>query len=151
MLDLDRGVTKRRHPNGFMVAMYKSEPGVFMDVHGKPLDEELARQAGFDVDTLVNERRKNEKMQEARAQIEKEFESQSEEIERLLDAKTEQYAVRHVGGGRYGIYDDEGNRLTQKPMTREEADNFVARLDLPTGRGDNAEVPGGEAAGQDTQ
>lgn len=151
MLDLDRGVTKRKHPNGFVVAMYKDVPGQFMDVNGDPLDEELARQAGFDTETLSKERMKNEKMQEARQQIEKEFESQSEEIERLLDAKTEKYHVRHVGGGRYGIYDDAGNRLTQKPMTRDEADNFVARLDLPTGRGDNAERSDGEAQAPDGQ
>lgn len=141
MLDLDRGVTKRKHPNGFVVAMYKDAPGHFLDTHGRELTEDLAKQAGFDVDNLITERRKQEKMQEARAQIEREFESQSEEIERLLDARTEKYEVRHVGGGRYGIYDDEGNRLTQKPMTRDEAENFVDRLDLPTGSGNDAGTP----------
>lgn len=132
MLDTDRGVTKRRHPNGFVVAMYKDEPGVFLNLKGEPVGAEVARKAGFDVETLEVERRKAEKMAHARAEIEKEFESKSEEIERILDAQSASYSVRHVGGGKYGIFDDAGERLTEQPMTKEEAQDFMSKLDLPT-------------------
>lgn len=150
MLDLDRGVTKRRHPNGFVVAMYKDEPGVFVDIKGGQVTEAIAEQAGFDIETLSVQRRKNEKMAEAREKIESEFASQTEEMERILDARTDSYAVRHVGGGKYGIFDDAGNRLTEKPLTKAEAEGFVDKLELPT-EDETAKTDGQPVAGHGSE
>ena len=79
-IDLDRGVSKRTHPNGMQVCMYKDDPGVFYDVLENELEEDFAAECGFDVETLRKEREKLRKMKEARLKIEKEYASVSGDV-----------------------------------------------------------------------
>lgn len=56
-IDVDAGVTMRNTPApGYVrVIMYKSMPGLYLDVKGRPLPDKIAKQAGFDV---VGDRKK---------------------------------------------------------------------------------------------
>lgn len=50
-IDLDRGVTIRFLPgSGERICQYKDDVGHYFDWRGKPVSEEQARAAGFDVD-----------------------------------------------------------------------------------------------------
>lgn len=139
-LDLDRGVTKRRHPSGFIIAMYKDEPGVFYDVNEERVGQEAARAAGFDVDELSKERMKREKMAEARQRIEEQFSSTEADIERILNAQASSYEIKHLGSGLYGVFDQDGNRLTNGSMTKDECQRLLEELNL-TNRGGNTPAP----------
>lgn len=132
MVDLNRGVTKRKHPAGVQILMYKDVPGEYFDINDEPVSESMARAAGYDVDRLETERKKREKIEAARRDIEEEFEAQSKVMEQLLDSRSESYAARHVGGGKYGIFDAEGTRLTHRPMNKAEAEGLIKKLELPT-------------------
>jgi len=132
MIDKDRGVTIRRHLTGIQVCMYKDAPGEFFDINGNPVGEELAAQAGFDTEALERERQKRERMAEAQKRIEQEYASESERVEQEINAGLQEeipgYSVQHVGGGRYGVVDASGNRITSKPMSKDEAEVFLKNL-----------------------
>lgn len=149
-IDLNRGVSMRSHPSGFRVAMYKEEPGVFYDMNGEPVSDELAAKAGFDVETLRLERQKQEKLAEARKRIEEEYKTAEQDVERALDQQVENYEVRHVGSGRYAVFDQNGNRLTEKPMSKSEAEDFVesVKVDVSAGESDAGSDAGGGSDGQ---
>lgn len=49
-IDIDLGVTMRNTPAEQRVTMYKSMPGLYLDVRGRPVPDEMARAAGFDVE-----------------------------------------------------------------------------------------------------
>ncbi|MGI9297767.1 MAG: hypothetical protein ACR2QC_07705 [Gammaproteobacteria bacterium] len=95
-LDLDRGVTKRQHPNGMQICMYKDDPGVFMDVNGGRIASELADGAGFPVAALKVERIKMQRFAEARAKIEREFDEKTAGLEAEIEREFE--PVRPAGG-----------------------------------------------------
>lgn len=121
--DRDKGMTIRFHPSGARVGMYKDTPGVYYDGKGERVNKDMAREAGFDVERLARERRKQKKIQKAKERIEAEEEQAlrqaEEEAER--EADDEDYEVYHAGGGKYAVRDAEGNRLCD-PTTKEEAE-----------------------------
>lgn len=75
-IDIDRGVSIRqivkfdeKNPRkfepdiaygGMVVYMYKDEPGIYYDAHGKKLPEHMAKLAGFEVGKLAKARMKKE-------------------------------------------------------------------------------------------
>lgn len=134
-VDLNRGCTIRIHPHGFRVIMYKDAPGKYLSEAGDPLSSKLAGEAGFDVETLERERRKQERMAEYQAKVEAEFATEQENIETLLSAPTEGLHVKHIGKGKYAILDGEGERLTKNPLTKGEAEVLIK--DLQSGGSDH--------------
>lgn len=127
-IDRARGCSIRIHSAGFRVVMYKDAPGVFYDERGQKVSEAVAAQAGFDTETLGRERQKQERMAEFRKQVEAEFATEQEDTEKLLSMPSEGLHVKHIGGGKYAIMDDDGNRLTQKPLTKDEAHTLIEDL-----------------------
>lgn len=55
MIDWNRPLVMQKHPAGFTVHTYRDEPGVYRDVHGKELPEQVAKKAGFNIDRLRQE------------------------------------------------------------------------------------------------
>ena len=149
-LDLDQGVTKRRHPSGFVVAMYKRQPGRFYDIKGQEVGASVAREAGFDTQTLMREKEKNDKLAQVKAEIESQFQDRVQEAEEILNnqAAGTSYKVQHIGSGKYGIVDGDDNRLTKRPMTKQEAENFLETLRVEDGR-DSSEADGSKQEGSD--
>lgn len=147
-IDLDRGVTKRRHPSGFVVAMYKETPGHYFDVNEQPVAPEAARSAGFDVDALEKERLKQEKLQEARERIESQFSTTEADMERILNAQAEHYAVKHVGSNLYAVFDPDGNQLTRGAMSENECRNLLKELGVVAEDGKSGGSGGGASTEQ---
>lgn len=136
-INRNRGCTIRFHPSGFRVIMYKDTPGEYINERGEPMAEKLAEQAGFDVKMLRKERMKRQRMAEYKAKVEAEFATEQEDVETLLSAPESGLTVKHVGKGKYAIVDDEGVRLTKKPLTKAEAEVLINDLKDQTGGDDH--------------
>lgn len=143
-IDVDRGVsirqvvkfdTKNPHKyepdpayGGLTVYMYKDEPGVYYDVHGKKLPEALAKKAGFDTSLMAKMRKKREAMKDFETQLANALALEVEE-EIILGQKGD-WKVVALPMERAKIVDIEtGDVVTSVPMPRADAlallDNLV--------------------------
>ena len=126
-VSLNRGVTKRVHPNGIQVLMYKNDPNSYFDINSHPLKEEFAQEAGFDTLKLGIEKEKQEKLKAARIKIEKEYTAiegdivaESEGFEVIcVDEKKNQYDVSSKDGSK---------RVNDDPMPLEQATDLANSL-----------------------
>ena len=125
-IDLNRGVTKRIHVSGVAVYMYKDDPGKYLNAFGSEVEDELAKAAGFDVDTLGAARRKKERVAQAMSVIESEF-AQDEGTE-VVVAESQGFTVVSVGLGRHNLFDPESNKLNSNPLTEEEALRLLEQM-----------------------
>lgn len=128
-INYDRGVQKRKHTaSGVDVYMYFDEPGVYRNAYGHPVSEVLAKQAGFDTETLTKERIKRERMASAMAAIEAELGSDAQKA--TLDVVLERggYKVVHIGLGRHNVLDPDGNKLNSIQLPEQEAIKLVEHL-----------------------
>jgi hypothetical protein len=137
-IDRDRGCTIRFHPSGFRVIMYDDAPGEYLSEKGDPMPESVAAKAGFDIEGLAKERRKLQRLAEYKAKVEEEFATEESDVEALLSVPGSGLEVKHIGAGKYAIMDEDGQRLTQKPLTRQEAETLIN--DLKAGGSDDGEA-----------
>ena len=76
-VDFNRGMIRRMTPAGVVVFEYKDARGAYMDANGKPIGEDMAEAAGFDLlGGRVEKRRKElvaEVQAEADARLREEF------------------------------------------------------------------------------
>lgn len=134
MLDLNQGVTKRYTPKGVAVCMYKKDPGVFFDDQGNELEVAFARDAGYDVKELLGQREMRRRMEEAQARIEQEVRQEMEGQKATLRQKALYrripQGVDEDGVKRFDVENQEsGERMSETPLTQEEADALIARLE----------------------
>ena len=112
-LDLDRGVTQKRHPDGMLVGLYK-DTLEFVGEKGESISIKLAKEAGFDTEFILGQRTtralraKGEQEIDRiikdgrgnlRAAIQERLEKQglakeSDELEALVDAEMEAHLVQ---------------------------------------------------------
>ncbi len=75
-----------------MVVGYKDTPGEYETYSGKPVGEKTAREAGFDVDSDLREKKRRELYADARsradAQVEREFGQIESSVERELESES---------------------------------------------------------------
>lgn len=84
--DYSRYYIKRIHPSsGLRVAMYKDDPGVYIDMKGNTVDEDVAEQCGFDIVEGKKGRLRNELL----AEKQKEVDAQMRELDAEIEAKVE--------------------------------------------------------------
>lgn len=148
-IDLNRGVTQRRHPRGFFISMYKDAPGHFFDPNANEVSEEEAAQAGFPVSDLRKERLVRERRAEAESRIRGELDRELERIEsdggrseseesaassprpsgsEPPSISAETHEARHMGRGKYAVVE----KATGQPvseltkLTKEEAESAIA-------------------------
>lgn len=84
-IDLDRGVTQRKHSGGFFVSMYKDQPDVYYKEDGTVATRELAEEAGFPVADLYKERRRRELMAHHRDRINRLLAKEHANVEEILE------------------------------------------------------------------
>lgn len=127
-LDRSRGCIIRTHPAGYRVAMYYDAPGEYYDERGGEVTEALAEQAGFDTADLRRQRIKQQKLMEARQQIEREFATTEQDTAALLSTEGE-VEVKPVAKGKYALFDaSSGERLTTRDMTKQQATEFLTAM-----------------------
>ena len=115
------------HPDGFDVNMYKNAPGVFYDVNGNALSPTIALEAGFDIKYLQSLKEKRERITAARDAIEREY---GEPVDEVI-ASSGGFTAVSLGSGLYAILDEDGTRLVDEPMDRDEAIALVDKLAPP--------------------
>lgn len=126
-MDADRGYAMRViDGSGVQVYMYLDEPGIFRNAFGQEVDESLARLAGFDVDRLLKERAKRERLKAAFEQIEAEMAEGEAKQEVALERSG--YTLIDLGLGRFQIKDPEGGLLTAMPVPEEVARRLFDQL-----------------------
>ena len=123
-IDLNRGVTYRRHGSGMLVFMYKKEPGVYLSASGVEVSEDLARAAGFPVDELHVLRERSDKIAEAMSKIDAEFGAAEDE----MVYENGGFEAVCGGPGRFYVRDAEGLTLTDRALSRDEAVMLVDQL-----------------------
>lgn len=133
-MDLNRGATMRRHPDGYMVGQYKDEPGTYYNEIGEVVESAVAAEAGFDVALDTIERRKLAKLEEAKARITAEFAAEQERLE--SEALAESDAALRAAKG-----EGEGEGAGDDPDGAGEGGSSE-----PPGRPDPADLPEGFSA-----
>lgn len=144
-IDIDRGVTLRQivafndpsnprkfepdiNYGGMAVYMYKDEPGVYYDVHGKPVVEAIAKKAGFPTDKLAKAKRRRDAVAALEAQFRAELDADDQEEEVVL-AEAGGYKVVSLPMGRAKVVDkDTGDSVTPVPMPVEAAKVLLGEL-----------------------
>lgn len=129
-IDLNRGVTHRKHPQGFNVYMYKDRPGDYYDAHEKPLSDKIASDAGFDVQRLKIEAQKLAMKSDAMASIEAQFVQQSAMLDTLIERVQPggEYAVRDLGRGKWQIESADGEFLLDDATDEKTARGLLAQV-----------------------
>lgn len=124
-VDYDRGVIIINHAKtGMDIFMYVDDPGKFLNAHSAPVSDELAKEAGFDVDKLSKERIKKERKQQAMQLIDAELSSDNDVREEVVEERNE-YKIVATGAGRHHVVDPEQNRLSSFPLSLEDAKKLL--------------------------
>lgn len=84
-IDLNRGVTQRFHPQGYMISMYKDTPGVYLLNDGTQASLDQAKQAGFPVIDQTMEMRRRELLADQDKRIRQELEKERGRIDAQLE------------------------------------------------------------------
>jgi hypothetical protein len=129
--------------------MYKDDPGVFLDVKGVEVGAEEAAAAGYDVETLLFQRRRKELARKALESVDAQMEEQrlaalAAADEKAADEVAEQraktpkpsavkerigetlesgepYKLKHISFGRFQVVGPDGQSLLKKPVQKAEA------------------------------
>lgn len=119
VIDYDRGVIINNHANtGMDVFMYVDDPGKFLTAHGNVVPDDLAKEAGYNVDKLAKDRLRIDRRKQANAAIEKELADENE-VEDVLVEERAGFKLVAYGLGRHKLIDPDGNVLNAHPLTSE--------------------------------
>ena len=131
-INYDRGVIISQHKSsGMDVYMYVDTPGVYLNAFGTPIDEQLAKEAGFDVVKYGKDRVKRERMAAAMGAIEHELEIANEEGNKKTVKEQNGFKVIDIGLGRHYVEDPDGNRLTATPLPLEQSVLLLDKIAPP--------------------
>lgn len=123
-----RGVfIKTEALSGIDVFMYVDTPGVYLNAYGTEVSEELAKQAGFDVEKYGKEKLKRERMAAAMTAIEQELQLADEQEHKVV-AEKGGFKVKDLGLGRAIVEDPDGNKLVPTPIPVEQAKLLLKKL-----------------------
>lgn len=129
-IDYDRGVLIMTHPQtGIDVFMYLDEPGVYLTAHAHPIAEQLAKEAGYDVEKYAKEKVRNERRAHANALIDKELDSETDVVEKVVEQKGS-FTLVSIGLGRHHLKDGEGNQITAHALTEEQGKKLLDAMVL---------------------
>lgn len=160
-IDVNRGVTIRKavrfdekNPKrfetiygGLEVYMYKDQPGVYYDAHGNKVNEKLAGIAGFPTSKLANERKRKERLDAFKDQVDKELALLSEDDPVVL-AERDDWKIVQAPGGRARIMTLDGDYVTPLPITKKEAFQLLD-LTYPAKGGKNTKPADDDGTSED--
>lgn len=116
----------RGHPDPYS-PVSGDKPGYFYNDHGKEVSLAMAKSAGYDVDALIAERKKRQRISDVTQQIESEY--QLTRATRDIVATKGDYRVIHIGSELYNIEDLDGTVMNTKgPVSKPVAMNILDNL-----------------------
>jgi hypothetical protein len=123
--------------------MYADTPGIYLNVQGLPVTSDLAARAGFDVDKYYKARVKRERMAAAQLVIEQEL-NESNSKKKVIKERNG-WAIVALGFGKHVIEDPDGQSVSERTLTGEEAAVVFDHL-VPIGEEDGGEAAEAEEA-----
>lgn len=124
LVDYDRGAIIMTHPGtGMDVFMYVDEPGKYMTAHLADVPDQIAREAGYDVDRLSKEKLRRSRKAQASAIIDKELADEANTTEECVNVLNG-FKLVSIGMGRHNVKDPDGNVLNAHPLPKESADKL---------------------------
>lgn len=133
-IDYDRGVIISQHKaSGMDVFMYVDTPGVYLNAFGAPVSDQLAKEAGYDVEKFGKDKLKRERMAKAMTAIEAELAIADEVGKKNVVEEKGGFKIVDMGVGRHYVEDPDGNRLNSVPLPVEQARVLLTQLvvDVP--------------------
>jgi hypothetical protein len=121
------GVSIREHPKAGKLAMYKSEPGIYLNMFGQQVSELVAREAGFDTAAHRRARTRGEKLAEATALIEQELAAPTPKTAVEVVSRGG-FRIMDVGFSRYMLETSEGDPVTPRALTLPVAQSLLDKL-----------------------
>lgn len=126
-VDLDRGMEIHSHPStGMDVFMYVDDPGVYLSAHGTPVSEQLAEQAGFDIERFGRERRIKQALAAAHKQIMDDFNANGGGP-KIIEER-EGFKVVDIGMDRHQVMSPDGKVLNTVPLSLANAKILLEHL-----------------------
>lgn len=128
VIDYDRGVIIKIEPiTGSDVFMYVDAPGKYLSAHGKPISDQFAAAAGYDIEHLAKERVKLDRKKIASDAIDAEL-ADDKDAKNAVVEEINGYKLVDIGLGRFLIRDPDDNLVTATPLAQEHAKKVIALL-----------------------
>lgn len=128
LIDYDEGVLINVHPGtGMDVFMYVNKPGHYYSAHAHVVPEQIAREAGYNVDQLSKERTRMERKAQASAIIDEELRNESSTKEECVNVLNG-FRLVTIGLGRHNVKDPDGNLLNAHPLAKESAERLFKAM-----------------------
>lgn len=130
-VDAPGGVTimrQKTNDGGMYIYMYNSQPGTYLNAHGKEIPEALAAEVGFPVDKFRKERIKREKMAQYMSQIEAELEMLSSDGEEVVLHEGNGYKIVAVNEDSANVFTSEGDKLNTTVLPNSAAITLFEKL-----------------------
>lgn len=124
-IDYDQGVLINVHPGtGMDVFMYVDHPGKYLTAHNTPVPDQIAKEAGYDVERLAKEKLRMERKLQANAIIDKELSDDANTNEECVNSRNG-FKLVSIGMGRHLVKDPDGNTLNAHPLPKESAEKLL--------------------------
>lgn len=123
-IDYDEGVLIMAHPgSGMDVFMYVSKPGEYLTAHATPVSDQVAKEAGYNVEQLSKERLRMARKAQASAIIDKELADDTNMTEECVNSRNG-FKLISIGLGRHNVTDPDDNVLNKFPLPKESAEKL---------------------------
>lgn len=127
IIDYNRGVLINVHQaTGMDVYMYVDTPGVYLNGHGKPVAEAMAKEAGYPTEEYAKRRQRQERLAAAKEKIEQEF-ALEVGIHKVVREKLG-FKLVDIGLERFNVEDPEGVVLHKSPLNKAVAEKLLDHL-----------------------
>lgn len=133
-IDYNRGVHKQKTRTGIEVYMFLDEPGVYYSSQMTQVTEDLAQEAGFPVDKWRKLRLKKERLIAFNKVLEEELELSTVATKKTVKERGG-WAIVTTGFGRFFIEDPDGTVVSDRTLTKEEAEAVFDKLVPKEGKG----------------
>ena len=116
-----RGISCWKHKgSGQYVYMYNSEPGIYLTEQGTPVSEDMAREAGADTEKYAKQRKKEQALAAALAEIEAATDGAAGPGNSVILEK-DGWKLVSVSLGNTVLFDPDGTKLTATPFRSRQA------------------------------
>lgn len=127
-IDYDRGALIMTHPgSGMDVFMYVDSPGKYLNAHLNSVPDNIAKEAGYNVEQLAKERVRLDRKAQAGAIIDKEL-ANDEDLEEVTVDNRNGFSLVSIGLGRHNVKDPDGNILNAHSLPKESAQKLFEAM-----------------------
>ncbi len=128
VIDYNRGVQIQTHRTGVDVYMYIDTPGVYLNAYGTPVSEQLAKEAGYDVERYSRAKLAKDLVAKAKAEIEAQIAGTAGFVQKVIVSAAGFEVVQVNDYGGHIVRSPDGQVLTPFAMPLEGAKALLGGL-----------------------